>query len=91
MRSSGFRHFAFPAEVYAILSHISQYEEIETFCKRRKMLLQRERQLFLRQHQFFLCEHRLLQPRVGLLRLLSIDNLKAVHYKLSRNKLRTTS
>ena len=86
MRSSGFRHFAFPAGVYADLLHISQYIKIENFCKRQKMLLQRERQLFLRQHQFFqrerrffLRQYRLLQPRVGFLLSASINNLITVH------------
>jgi len=90
MHSSGFRHFAFPAGVYAVLLHISKDEAIETFFERQKLLLQREHQLFLRerrfflrQRKFFLRERRLLQPRVGY-RLLSFDNFKASHYKRSR-------
>ena len=84
MHSSGFRPFAFPAGVYAIFLHISPYEEIETLYKRQKMLLQRELHLFLRLLRFFLRERLLLQPRVGYLRLVSIGNLKAVHYQRNR-------
>ena len=51
MRSSGFRHFAFPAGVCAVLLHISQDEPKETFCNRQKMLLQRERKFFLRERR----------------------------------------